>query len=423
MQRKDILSDDGLTFAEKIINMKSTSNNLLRTGEFAVVNVDLTLAQDSTGPLAIKVLDEMKIRNVWDAKKIFIFLDHTYPAADEKVANLHNMVREFCIRHGCSVVEGSISHQYMLENEIRPGMLLLGADSHTCQGGALAAFASGIGSTEMAAIWASGNIWLKIPESYKINVSGELPKGVFARDIIMHLIGNIGEDGANYKSLEWHGGTIRKLGIDSRACICNNAIECGAKNSVVEMDNATKDYLERYKRKPMLEIHAGKKAEYEKEFEIEAHKLEPLASMPGYVDKVKPVSDVEGKEIDQAFIGSTTNCRIEDLEVAARILKNRKVKSRLVVTPASKSVYLQALAKGLIQIFLNAGAVFTNSTCGACVGTHMGVLGENDVCISCSPRNYTGRMGAFSAKVYLASPATCAASAVEGKITDPRKYL
>ncbi len=420
---KRILEDDSITFAEKIINIKSVKQDVLQAGDIAVVNVDLTLAQDSTGPLAIKVFNEMGLQKVWDPKKIFIFLDHTYPAADEKVANMHNIVREFCKQHGCSVLEGTISHQHMMEEQISPGVLLIGADSHTNQGGALGAFATGIGSTEMAAIWATGKIWLKVPETLKINLIGNLPKGIFARDVIMNLIGQLGEDGANYKSLEWKKGG--NLSIDSRACICNNSVECGAKNSVFEVDGITQSYLKNMGRKPVFDVKSGKNAVYADEINMELKNLEPQITLPEHVDRVKTIAEVEGQEINQSFLGSSTNCRMEDLEIAARILKGRKVKegTRLVITPASKIIYWEAMKKGLVNIFLQAGAVFTNSTCGACVGTHMGVLGENEICVSCSPRNYTGRMGALSAKVYLASPATVAASAIEGKIADPRKYL
>jgi 3-isopropylmalate/(R)-2-methylmalate dehydratase large subunit len=419
---KKILEDDALTFAEKALNAKSVERGYLLAGEVAVVNVDLTLAQDSTGPLAIKAFTEMGLTRVWDPKKIFLFLDHTYPAADEKVANLHHMVREFCAAHGCMIVEGSISHQHLMEEQVVPGMLVVGADSHTNQAGALGAFATGIGSTEMASIWACGKTWLRIPETIRVNLSGQLGKGVFARDVIMHVIGMLGEDGANYKSLEWKGG---ELGMDARACICNNSVECGAKNAVFEPDKVTEHYLKSMGRRPLLEIQAGERAVYAKQLDISLGRLEPQVTMPEHVDRVKPLSEAEGVEIDQAFLGSSTNCRMEDLRVAARILKGRKVKdgTRLVITPSSKRVYWEAMKEGLVATFLQAGAVFTNSTCGACVGTHMGVLGENEVCISCSPRNYTGRMGALSARVYLASPAAVAASAIEGKIADPRRFL
>ena len=424
--RQDILNDDSLTFAEKIISIRTDGGErAYHAGEITVMSADLVMAQDSTGPLAIRVFREMGVEKLWDPSRVHLVIDHTYPASDEKVANLHNMMREFVKQQGCRLVEGSISHQHLMENHLVPGMVLFGADSHTCQGGALGAFATGIGSSEMAALWATGNLWARVPESVKITLSGEFKKGVYARDIISHFIGMVGEDGGNYRSLEWKGPGVRGLSMASRACISNNSMECGCKLSIFEMDAATEQYLQAVERKPMFEVHAGKKATYRDEYEIELGKLEPQVAEPGNVDKVKTVQELEGTPIDQSFIGSSTNGRYEDLVVAAKILKGHRVKagSRCIVTPASRDVFEQAIKNGLAEQFLMSGAIFTNATCGACVGTHLGVLGEKEVCISSSPRNYMGRMGATSAKIYLASPATCAASAVEGKIADPRKYL
>jgi 3-isopropylmalate/(R)-2-methylmalate dehydratase large subunit len=420
-----ILNDTSLTFAEKIISVRADNSRTHHPGEITVIPADLAMAQDSTGPLAIKVFNEMGISKVWDASKIHLAIDHSFPAPDEKVANLHQLMRAFQKKHGVRLVEGSISHQHLLENHIVPGMVLFGADSHTCQGGAVGAFATGIGSSEMAALWASGKLWIRVPQSIKVNLTGQLKKGVYARDIISYFIGQVGEDGGSYRSLEWKGLAVKDLTIASRACISNNSMECGCKLSIFEVDATTQEYFKTVKRKPFLEIHAGSKATYENEYNIDLGKLEPEIAEPGNVDKVKTVRDVEGIAVDQAFIGSSTNGRYEDLVVAAKILKGHKVKAgtRCVITPASRDVFEKALNNGLAEIFLQSGAVFTNSTCGACVGTHLGVLGENEVCISSSPRNYIGRMGATSAKIYLSSPATAAASAIDGQITDPRKYL
>jgi len=304
-------------------------------------------------------------------------------------------------------------------------MVLFGADSHTCQGGAVGAFATGIGSSEMAAVWASGKLWAKVPESLKVNLTGQFKKGVYARDVISHFIGMVGEDGGSYRSIEWKGPAVKTLSMSSRACISNNSMECGCKLSVFEVDAATQEYFRSVNRKPIYEVHAGTKAHYKDEYDVELDKLEPKVAEPGNVDKVKAVEEVEGTPIDEAFIGSSTNGRYEDLLVAARVLKGHKVNSgtRCIVTPASRHVFEQTIREGLAEIFLQSGAVFTNATCGACVGTHLGVLGENEVCISSSPRNYVGRMGAITAKIYLSSPATAAASAIEGKIADPRRYL
>jgi 3-isopropylmalate/(R)-2-methylmalate dehydratase large subunit len=421
-----VLNDESLTFAEKIVSLRAEGGEKAHhPGDITVLGADLAMAQDSTGPLAIKVFNEMGVPKLWDPAKIHLVIDHTFPAADEKVANLHSLIRQFVKKMGCRLVEGSISHQHLLENHLVPGMVLFGADSHTSQGGALGAFATGIGSSEMAGVWASGKLWIRVPESLKINLTGTFKKGVYARDLISHFIGMVGEDGGNYRSLEWKGPGVKDLTISSRACISNNSMECGCKLSIFEVDAATEEYLRSVKRKPMFEVHAGKKATYKDEHDIDLGKLEPQVAEPGNVDKVKTVSELEGHPIDQAFIGSSTNGRYEDLAVAAKILKGHKVKTgtRCIVTPASRAVFEQAINNGLAEIFMQSGAVFTNATCGACVGTHLGALGENETCISSSPRNYVGRMGATSAQIYLASPATCAASALEGKITDPREYL
>jgi 3-isopropylmalate/(R)-2-methylmalate dehydratase large subunit len=396
------------------------------------VNVDLAMAQDSTGPLAIRSFTEMGINKPYDPSKVLLVIDHTFPAADEKVANMHAMMRDFVSKYNCLLVEGSISHQYILEYLAVPGMMILGADSHTCQAGCLSAFATGIGSTEIAAVWATGQLWLKVPDTIKINLSGIFGKGVFVRDLILDYIGKVGEDGANYKALEWKfsNENVRKeFTMDSRACISNASMECGAKISVFPTDQVTTKYLEENARTnndlKNIKIKAGTSAKYEDEFEIECNKIDPKVSGPDNIDKVHSVEELSNIDIDQAFIGSSTNGRIEDLEIAAHILKGRKIhkNTRCVVTPASVKVYEDAIKRGYVEIYLQSGAVFTNATCGACVGTHLGALGENEICISSSSRNFIGRMGALSSKVYLASPATVAASAIEGKIADPRKYF
>ncbi|MGA7042443.1 MAG: 3-isopropylmalate dehydratase large subunit [Nitrososphaeraceae archaeon] len=440
---KSILNDNSLTFAEKAINLKNAqtkgdSDNESKVvsiaGDIVIVDVDLAMAQDSTGPLAIRSLNEMGINKLHDPSKVLLVIDHTFPAADEKVANLHALIRDFAFKHNCMLVEGSISHQHILEYLATPGMMILGADSHTCQAGSVSAFASGIGSTEIAAAWATGRLWLRVPETIKIKLSGTFSKGVFARDLILDYIGKVGEDGANYKALEWkftNDYVKRQFSMDSRACICNASMECGAKISVFPTDETTTKFLDEHprikndSRGAKIEIQPGTSAKYQDEYEIECGEIEPQVSGPDNVDRVHSVEELANVEIDQAFIGSSTNGRIEDLEIAARVLKGRKVhkNTRCVVTPASVKVYEDAIKRGYVEIYLEAGAVFTNATCGACVGTHLGVLGENENCISSSSRNFVGRMGALSSKVYLASPATVAASAIDGKIADPRRYL
>jgi 3-isopropylmalate/(R)-2-methylmalate dehydratase large subunit len=434
---KNIVEDESLTFAEKAVNIKSTQHDASQThlnaGDIAVVKADLAMAQDSTGPLAIRSLNEMRVDRLYDASKVLLVIDHTFPAADEKVANLHTMIREFSSKHGCQLVEGSISHQHILEYLASPGMMILGADSHTCQAGCVGAFATGIGSTELAAVWTTGELWLRIPETIRIKLSGNFKKGVFARDLILDYIKNVGEDGANYIALEWlfSDSNLRKsFSIDSRACISNASMECGAKISVFPSDDLTRKYLEENPRSwnnevLSVDIQSGRSAKYIDEVEIECNRIDPMVSGPDHVDAVNSIDEMKGIEIDQAFIGSSTNGRIEDLEIAADILKGKKVhkNTRCIVTPASVKVYEDAIRRGYVETYLEAGAVFTNATCGACVGTHLGALGESEICISSSSRNFVGRMGALSSKVYLASPATVAASALEGKIADPRSYL
>src|SRR5439155_2297275 len=361
---KNILDDNSLTFAEKVISVKSVQTKsdsggtkfkvASLAGEIVVVDVDLAMAQDSTGPLAIRSLNEMGVEKLDDPSKVLLVIDHTFPAADEKVANLHALIREFVSKHNCMLVEGSISHQYILEYLASPGMMILGADSHTCQAGCVSAFASGIGSTEIAAVWATGQLWLRVPETIKINLSGTVNKGVFARDLILDYIGKVGEDGANYKALEWKfsNDLVRKqFSIDSRACISNASMECGAKISVFPIDEITKNYLSenpRINNIEKIEIQSGSSAKFKDEFEIECNKIEPQVSGPDNVDKVHSVDELANVEIDQAFIGSSTNARIEDLEIAARVLKGRKVhkNTRCVVTPASVKVYEDAIKRG-----------------------------------------------------------------------------
>jgi 3-isopropylmalate/(R)-2-methylmalate dehydratase large subunit len=435
---KNILEDKSLTFAEKIISVKNVETDnkykkISMSGDIVIVDVDLAMAQDSTGPLAIRSLNEMGIDKLSDPSKVLLVLDHTFPAADEKVANLHALIRDFVSKHNCMLVEGSISHQHILEHLATPGMMILGADSHTCQAGCISSFATGVGSTEIAAVWATGQLWLQVPPTIKINLSGTFNKGVFARDLILDYIGKVGEDGANYKALEWkfsNDYVKQQFSVDSRACISNASMECGAKISVFPIDEITTKYLDENKtinnnRRGKIEIESGPYAKYEDEFEIECNNIEPQVSGPDNVDKVHSVGELENVEIDQAFIASSTNGRIEDLEITAHILKGRKIhkNTRCVVTPASVKVYEDAIKRGYVEIYLESGAIFTNSTCGACVGTHLGALGENEICISSSSRNFVGRMGALSSKVYLASPATAAASAIEGKIADPRRYF
>jgi 3-isopropylmalate/(R)-2-methylmalate dehydratase large subunit len=426
MDVEKVLKSEELTFAEKILTIKQVEpKGIKRAGEIAIVLVDLAAGQDGTTPLAIKVFEEMGGEKVWDPCKILFVIDHTYPSSSAEISNLHKLMRSFAYKQGIRIVEGSIIHQVILEEYAVPGMLIVGADSHTTTHGAVGAFATGMGSTELAAVMLEGKIWLKVPSTMRVRLEGSLPKGVYAKDVALHVIGEIGADGANYKSIEWTGEALSKLSVASRATLCNMSMEAGAKNAVVEYDAITEEYLKELGRQPIAIVRSGRRAEIEYELHVECPKLEPMVAAPSRVDNVKSVREVEGTPIDQAFIGSCTNGRLEDLVEAAKILRGRKVKEgvRLIVTPASKKVYLDALKLGILETLLEAGAVVTNPTCGACVGTHLGVLGEGETAISSSNRNFVGRMGHPSSKVYLSSPATVAASAIRGVITDPRDFL
>jgi 3-isopropylmalate/(R)-2-methylmalate dehydratase large subunit len=357
-----------------------------------------------------------------------VILDHQVPAESVKAAELHKMMRQFAKQQGIRIYDvgkGGICHQVMPEKgHVLPGAVIVGADSHTCTYGAFGAFATGIGSTEAAAVFATGKIWLKVPSAIKINVDGKFRKYTTPKDLILHVIGKLGAGGAIYKSAEFAGPTIREMSIAGRMTLCNMAVEMGAKNGIVEPDEKTRQFLKGRTAKPLMPFESLKSdadASYEKIVNIDVTDLGSQVACPSQVDNVKPASELSNVPLDQAFIGSCTNGRIEDLRVAAEILKGRQVKDgvRTLVIPASQEVYRQALNEGLIEIFTDAGTLVCGSTCGPCLGGHIGLLAPGEVCVSTSNRNFIGRMGSTEANVYLASPATVAASAVTGRITDP----
>ena len=429
---KKILSDDSLTFAEKILSLKriDEERKIAVKDEIIVASPDMTMATDGTGPLAIEVFNELGGGELFNPNRVLLVSDHTFPASNEKVALLQHGMRKFAFEKGAHYTEGNICHQYLFDVFDIPGMLLLGADSHTVTAGSVGAFGTGIGSTEVASIWKSGSTWMRIPPSFKIVLDGDLPKGVYSKDLILHIIGEVTIDGATYMSVEFTGSTVKNLSVEARATMSNMSVEMGAKAGIFPPDEQTQKYLDQVKRNPMYWITPGKEAEYDKEMYIDVTKLEPVVAAPYSPGNVKQISDVEGTEIQQAFLGSCTNARPEDLFIAADIVRKalkegRKVnpKVRFIVTPASRRVYQKALKEGIIDLFLQFGAIVTNSTCGACVGTHLGILASKEIAVSTSNRNFIGRMGARDSEVYLASPATVTASAIEGKITDPRKYL
>lgn len=415
-----------MNITEKIL-ARASSRKEVAPGEIVDASIDVAMIHDLTGPLTVESFHKIGAQKVWDARRIVIAFDHQVPADSIKSAELHKMLREFAREQGIKnlydVGQGGVCHQIMPEKGyVKPGDAIVGADSHTVTYGALGAFATGIGSTEMAAVFTTGKIWLRVPKVFKINAVGKFQKLVSAKDLILHLIGQIRVDGAIYKGIEFTGQAISDMSVDGRMTLCNMVVEMGAKNGIVEPDDKTLAYVKARTRDCFNPVKSDRDAIYEKLFELDASTLEPQVACPHSVDNVKPISEVGKVEIDQAFIGSCTNGRIEDLRTAASILKKRRVKSsvRAIVIPASQEIYLQALNESLIDIFMKAGAVVCNPTCGPCLGGHMGLLAPGEVCISSSNRNFIGRMGSPKAYVYLSSPTTAAASATTGKITDPR---
>jgi 3-isopropylmalate/(R)-2-methylmalate dehydratase large subunit len=413
-----------MNITEKILAKASAKTSVL-PGDIVDTNVDMVMVHDLTGPLAVEAFRRIGIAHVWDNKKIVIILDHQVPAESVKAAELHKMLRAFAKEQSIrfyDVGRGGICHQVMPEKgHVLPGSVIVGADSHTCTYGALGAFATGIGSTEAAAVFATGKIWLKVPETIRINVEGEFKPFVTPKDLILSIIGRIGADGATYKATEFTGSTIRTMSIAGRMTLCNMTVEMGAKNGIIEPDETTRKFLQGRTNKHYEVFRSDPDADYGQVVEFDVSELEPVVACPSSVDNVKPVSEVDAP-IEQAFIGSCTNGRIEDLRVAAQLMKGNTVKDgvRTLVIPASQEVYRQAVEEGLVEIFTDAGALVCGSACGPCLGGHIGLLAAGETCVSTSNRNFIGRMGSTQASVYLASPATVAASALTGRITDPR---
>jgi 3-isopropylmalate/(R)-2-methylmalate dehydratase large subunit len=418
-----------MNISEKIL-AKASGKKTVHPGEIVDANVDIIMVHDLTGPLAIEAFKKIDVPKVWDNKKVVIVLDHQIPAESVKMAELHKMLRKFAKEQNVrlyDVGEGGICHQVIPEKGyVTSGSLIVGADSHTCTYGAFGSFSTGIGSTEAAAVFATGRLWLKVPEAIKFNVTGKFPKYVTPKDLVLYIIGKVGVDGAIYKSTEFGGETIRDMSIAGRMTLCNMAVEMGAKNGIVEPDEATVKFLESRVPKGKAAVdgwNSDADAKYEKTIDISVSDMEPQVACPSSVDNVKPISRVGEVAVNQAFVGSCTNGRIEDLRIAAQIMKGKKVKSgvRALVIPASQEVFAQALKEGLVEVFTESGALMCGATCGPCLGGHIGLLASGEVCVSTSNRNFIGRMGSPEANVYLASPAVVAASALTGKLTDPRK--
>lgn len=428
------------TISEKIIT--SRLGKEVTAGDIVIVPVDLCMVQDGTGPLAIKQLRKLKRGGtlsgpgrrvdckIFAPEKTIIFLDHAAPPPRMELSNVQRELRDFAreTKANLSEIGEGISHQRLVESFVNPGDIIVGADSHTCTSGALAAFATGMGSTDVAVVMATGKTWLNVPQTLLINVEGAFPKGVYAKDLILYIIGMLGADGANYRALEFAGETVENMSISGRLTLCNMAVEAGAKVGLVGSDGLTRAYLKEMGRENRYrEIKADKDAKYERIFEIDASKLEPMIACPETPDNVKPISEIRTKDtgIDQVFIGTCTNGRIEDLRLVAEILKGRRCApgTRLIVAPASRQVYLQAVREGIIEILIEAGAVILNPGCGPCVGIQGGILADNEKCLSTGNRNFKGRMGNPNSEIYLSSPATATWTAIKGKISDPREIM
>ncbi len=413
----------GQTIAEKIISKHAGHD--VKAGELCIAKVDVAAVQDGTGPLTVQEFKKIGKKELANPSRTVLFIDHAAPSPRKELSNTHMVLRDFAKETGAVMSDtgAGVCHQRLIETFVNPGEILVGADSHTCTSGALGAFATGMGSTDIAVAMALGKTWLKVPPTFKIVVNGKFQKGVYAKDLILYLIGLIGADGATYKALEFSGSTIENMTMADRFTIANMAVEAGAKAGLFITDEKTRAYLkERGREDKFVEIRPDADAVYERVIEIDASKIEPTVSCPHTVDNTKPAKDLKDVKLNQVFIGTCTNGRIEDLRIAAEILKDKKVNPdvRLIVVPASKDVYLKALEEGLLKIFVESGASVLAPGCGPCVGVHAGILGDGEVCLATQNRNFQGRMGNTKGFIYLASPATAAVSAITGYITDPR---
>jgi 3-isopropylmalate/(R)-2-methylmalate dehydratase large subunit len=417
----------GRTFAEKILAQKAGLGEV-EPGQIVTVQPDKLLTHDNTAAIA-KIFREIGVEKVARPEISVIVLDHVVPAATEGHATNHQRIREFVKEQGITNfydVGDGICHQVLPEKgHALPGHLIVGSDSHTPTHGAFGAFAAGIGRTEAAAVMATGEIWLMVPKSFRIDLQGRLPKGVYAKDLILYIIGQLGADGADYRAVEFTGPVIEDMTVASRMVLCNMVAEMGAKIGVVAPDDKTRNWLEGRSEAGFREVFADPDASYERVIEYDVSALLPQVARPHTVDNVVPVTDVVGTKVDQTFIGTCTNGRLEDFRVAAQILRGRKVAptTRLLILPASREVLLAAIAEGMITDLVAAGAVVLNPGCGPCLGAHEGVMAPGEVTISTANRNFKGRMGCKEAEILLASPATVAASALTGEIADPREHL
>jgi 3-isopropylmalate/(R)-2-methylmalate dehydratase large subunit len=416
----------GYTIAEKILSEKSGRE--AKVGHLVVADIDVIMAHDSLGPMALEALAEIGDFSIPHPERICFMADHLVPPPARNHAHLQKQMHDFAKQWGIRQHrpgEG-ICHQLLVEKEVSPGQIVIGTDSHTCTAGALNAFATGVGSTDVAAAMATGELWFKVPETIRIVLHGTLPPGVFAKDLILFLIGKFTQEGANYQAVEMTGETVSSLSMGSRFTVCNMGIEMGAKAALMEADAATCQWLlKNGGREPIKTVTPDADAAYSRTLEIQVGQLEPQIAKPHQVDNVVPLREIAGTPIQEVVIGTCTNGRLEDLEIAATLLKGKRISANLslVVVPASRSVLLEAMEKGVMRTLIEAGAIVIAPGCGPCVGVHGGIPADGENVLSTANRNFKGRMGNPNANIFLGSPAAAAAAALEGKIADPRKYL
>jgi len=419
----------GSTITEKILAVHCRREEVV-PGELINAEIDVIMCHDVTTTPAIDMLAAKGLSKVAYPERVVVMPDHFVPNKDiksaEMVAKIRRWAKEQKIEKFYDLGRHGVCHALLPEQgHVRPGTTIICGDSHTSTHGALGAFSTGVGSTDLAAALATGELWFKVPESILFCINGKLQKGVYAKDVILHIIGQIGVDGALYKAMEFSGEVVDEMSVEARMTLCNMAIEAGGKSGVINPDQKTIDYVKARTDEPFKIYHSDPDAKYSQIIDIDVSKLEPIVAFPHLPSNEKSVSEVGNIPVDQAYLGSCTNGRIEDLRVAAEILKGKQVASgtRMIVIPATTDIWKQANKEGLLDIFMAAGATVSSPTCGACLGGHMGILAAGERCVSSTNRNFVGRMGSPKSEVYLASPATVAASAIEGKITDPRKYL
>ncbi len=419
----------GMTISQKILAAHA-GKEFVAPGELVNCRLDVVLGNDITAPVAIAEFEKLGLNKVFDRERVVLVPDHFTPNKDIKSAEQAKVLRDFArrmdIRNYFEIGQMGIEHCLLPEQGlVLPGDLIIGADSHTCTYGALGAFATGVGSTDMAAGMATGEVWFKIPESIKFIFFGQLPPWVSGKDLILKAIGDIGVDGARYMSMEFTGETIENLSMDNRFTMCNMAIEAGGKNGIIAADDITREYVRHRARRDYTIYQSDPDADYYEIREYDVSQMEPLVAFPHLPENVRPVSEAAGVTVDQVVIGSCTNGRMEDLEIAASLLKGRKVhpEIRVIIIPGTQNIYLEALRRGFIETFIEAGAIVSTPTCGPCLGGHMGILARGEKALATTNRNFVGRMGHPESEVYLSSPAVAAASAIKGRITSPEEII